>query len=185
MCICFLHFLILPILYDLARQRALNLHTTNLVTFYDLWAGAYVLVYFSSFLFSTLLLRAMSNSSSIWTISAAPWYVKRSTRLFNAHLTHFSPTGSNERNKRIKATEVACEAMSTERFFLFFFSLDYVAFHSQNPRNFAQPWKRNLVRIETKKLGIEHRRRNARFCVLVSCAFLKTASSYIWCTVYR
>lgn len=64
--------------------------------------------------------------------------MKRSTRLFNAHLTHFSPTGSNERNKRIKATEVACEAVSIERFFLFF-SLDYVAFHSQNPRDFAQP----------------------------------------------
>lgn len=62
--------------------------------------------------------------------------MKRSTRLFNAHLTHFSPTGSNEHNKRIKATEDAREAMSMERFSLFF-SLDYVAFHLQNLRNFA------------------------------------------------
>lgn len=42
--------------------------------------------------------------------------MKRSTRLFNARLTHFSPTGSNERNKRIKATEDACEATIMSRF---------------------------------------------------------------------
>lgn len=99
------------------RSRAsASLKPTISLYFYVLWAGAYVLTYFSlsSFFFSRLFFARCLRLFE--QLARQPRYMKRSTRLYNARLTYLSLTESNEHNGRIKATEGAREATTISHF---------------------------------------------------------------------